>query len=106
MRDIDWREYKRRKAKIQYIGLTCGEYDAAINRIVAGLERDADMAELHEAKTTSFPCSCCSGKLTPVVGYFEPHLQGVNESDPRKHEEAWRCLDCGANFDEMDLRAA
>lgn len=106
MREIDWNEYERRKAKIQDIGLSCTQYEAAINRIVASLERDADMAEIHEAKTTSFRCSSCRGKLEPITGYFDPKLVGVDESDPRKYEEGWRCLDCGGNFDESDLRAA
>jgi hypothetical protein len=106
MKDIDWCEYERRKAKVQNIGLSCGEYDATISRIVTDLERDADMAETHEAKTTNSPCSCCGGRLEPLAGYFDPRLTGVNESDPRKYEEAWRCIYCGANFEESDLIAA
>lgn len=35
-----WREYERRKARIQNIGLTSSEYQWAIDRIVADLDAE------------------------------------------------------------------
>jgi hypothetical protein len=42
-KEIDWREYERRKHRISGIGLTCAEYSSAIARITADLEWEADL---------------------------------------------------------------
>lgn len=42
MRDFDWAEYERRKAKIQNIGLKSWEYDKAIAQIVEDLNSERD----------------------------------------------------------------
>ncbi len=106
MRDIDWFEYERRKAKIQNIGLTSSQYEVEIARIVKALEADADRAEIHEAKTTNAACPTCraKGTLEPITGYFDPRLVGVSKADPRKYFPGWRCVECQGNFGDADVQ--
>ncbi len=103
MRDIDYFEYERRKAKIQNIGLTSSQYGEAIGRILKSLEADADRAEIHEARTTNVRCPACTGELKPISGYFNPKMIDTKESDPRKYEEAWECQACLSCLDNSDI---
>jgi hypothetical protein len=41
-KDIDWAEYERRKAEIQEQGLTCEEYEKAIDQIVDELSLETE----------------------------------------------------------------
>lgn len=40
--EIDWQEYERRKAAVSDIGLSCEEYEKAIDEIVRDLEVETD----------------------------------------------------------------
>ncbi len=78
MNDIDWFEYERRKVRVGALGLTCAEYEAAINRIYKDLEWEADLPR----------------RVCPNCGWATLRFWGGG----------YRCLGCQGCFEHSDLR--